>query len=568
MRRLTVLLIGILLIAGLCIPAWGANYASRYQITANVGANESCQVTVVATLHIETNNGQLTFPVPEKATGVSLNGSRVRTHQGRQCQEIDLSDVVGNMTGDITLTVTYNLQDVIDYNEAGTPELQLPMLSGYEGTVSRLDFTVSLPGEIQAKPAFASGYHMAGIEEDISHSVNGNTVTGFSVAELKDHETLTMYLDVDASLFPKAPMVFKESGVDDIAIIVCGLLALLYWLLFLRAFPKLFIRSTTAPEGLTAGEVGAVLNLGQADLSLMVFSWAQLGYIQMQVSPKRVVLVKQMEMGNERTEFEQNCFNRLFKKRNTADTAGLHYALLFRAVQKMHPPIHSLVHPRSGNTKLFRLLAALMGLFCGVSFGIAMTQNAAVQWVGIVLMAAIGFLCSWCMQSVAGELFQRKSSKTVMGLIFSVVHLIFGIIAGQFALALGIMLLQWLAGLLAYFGGRRTDAGKQDFARVMGLRRYLKSVSKEELARIEKQDPEYFHSLAPFALALGVNRSFAHRFGKGHFSECPYIDHRSGKAHTAREWSDIMDQTLKNMNRRSRILPIERFLAIFSSPKK
>ena len=555
MRRLTVLLIGILLIAGLCIPAWGANYASRYQITANVGANESCQVTVVATLHIENNNGQITFPVPEKAIGVSLNGSRVRTQQGRQCQEIDLSGVVGNMTGDFTLTVTYTLQDVIDYNEAGSPELQLPMLSGYDGTVSRLDFTVSLPGEIQAKPAFASGYHMAGIEEDISHSVNGTTVTGFSIAELKDHETLTMYLDVDESLFPKAPLVLKDSGVDDIAMIICGLLALLYWLLFLRAFPRLFSRSTTAPEGLTAGEVGAVLNLGQADLSLMVFSWAQLGYIQ-------------MDMGNERSEFEQNCFSRLFKKKNTADTAGLHYALLCRAVQKMHPPIHSLVHPRSGNSKLFRLLAALMGMFCGVSCGIAMTQNAAVQWVGIIFMVAIGLLCSWCMQNVASELFQRKSAKTVSGLVFAGIHLILGIIAGQFALALGIMLLQWVAGLLAYFGGRRTGAGKQDFARVMGLRRYLTSVSKEELARIEEQDPEYFHSLAPFALALGVNRSFAHRFGKGHFSECPYIDHRSGKAHTAREWSDIMEEALKNMNRRSQIMPIERFLAIFSSPKK
>lgn len=568
MRRLTVLLIGILLIAALCIPVWGANYASKIQITANVGTDESCQVTVVATLHIEENNGELTFPVPEKATGVSLNGSRVRTHNGQQCQYIDISKAVGTMTGDFTVTVTYSLTDVIEYNDADVPELQLPLLAGYEGTVSRLDFAVSLPGEIQTKPAFSSGYHMTGIEEDLSYSVNGTTVTGFATAELKDHETLTMYLNTDPSLFPKAPLVFQESGVDDVCMIICGVLALLYWLIFLRALPKFWKRSTTAPEGLTAGEVGAVMTLGKADLSLMVFSWAQLGYIRMQISPKRVILHKQMDMGNERSSFEQLCFNRLFKKRETIDTGSLHYALLCRSIEKLHPPIHSLVRSASGNSKLFRLLAALMGLFCGLSFGIAMTQEAAVQWLGVLIMAAVGFVCSWCMQSLTGELFLRKSSKTVLGLIFTVVHLIFGIIAGQFSLALGITLLQWLVGLMAAFGGRRTEAGKQDFSQIMGLRRYLTSVSKEELSRIQESDPEYFHTLAPFALALGVNSSFAHRFGKGHFSECPYIDHRSGKAHTAREWSELMEQALKDMNRRSRTLPVERFMSIFRSARK
>lgn len=568
MRRLTVLIIGILLIAGLCIPVWGANYASKIQITANVNTNESCQVTVVATLHVEENNGQLSFPVPEKATGVSLNGSRVRTHRGQQCQYIDISDVVGTMTGDFTITVTYSLPDVIEYTEADTPELQLAMLAGYEGTVSRLDFTVSLPGEIKAKPAFSSGYHLTGIEEDISCSVNGTSVVGFATAELKDHETLTMYLDVDPSLFPRSPLVFTDTSVDDIAMIICGVLALLYWIIFLRSLPGFWKRSTTAPEGLTAGEVGAVMTLGKADLSLMVFSWAQLGYIQMQISPKRVILHKRMDMGNERSSFEQLCFHRLFKKRDTVDTGSLHYALLCRAVEKLHPPIHSLVHSGSGNSKIFRLLAALIGLFGGASFGIAMTQEAAAQWLGVFSMAALGFVCSWCMQALMGEIFQRKSSKTVLSLVFTGVHLLFGIIAGQFGLAFGLMLIQWIVGIMAYFGGRRTDAGKQDFSRVMGLRRYLTSVSKEELSRIEETDPEYFHTLAPFALALGVNRSFAHRFGKGHFSECPYIDHRSGKAHTAREWSDLMEQALKDMNRRSRMLPIERFMAIFSSAKK
>ncbi len=568
MRRFTVLIISILLLIGLCIPVWGANYASKIQITANVNANESCQVTVVATLHLEENTGDLSFPVPRDASGVTLNGRRVRTKKTQQAQNIDLSDAIGTMTGDFIVTIAYALPDVIETGDAGTPELRLPLLSGYKNPISRLDYTVTMPGEIQVKPAFSSGYHKADIEKDLSYSVNGTTVVGYSTAELKDHETLTMIMDVDPLLFPNAPIEIFETNVDDIAMIVCGVLAVLYWLVFLRAMPWRWKRSTTAPEGVTAGELGAILTLGKADLSLMVFSWAQLGYIQMQVSKKRVLLHKQMDMGNERSAFEQKCFRRLFEKRETVDTGGLHYAILCRNVAKMPASVQSLVHPRSGNIKLFRALAALIGLFGGVSFGIALTQNAALQVLWIILMAGFGLLCGWFMQEIASELMLRKTVKTGLSLVFSALWLLLGLIAGQFNLALAVMLVQWVAGAMAFYGGRRTEAGLQDFARIIGLRRYLMTASKEELKKLSEDDPEYFYSLAPYALALGVNPIFARRFHKSAASECPYITMRSAKSYGFRQWSDIMNRALKDMDRRSRVLPIERFLAIFAAMKK
>ena len=568
MRRITVLIISILLLIGLSIPVWGANQASKVQVTANVSANESCQVTVVATLHVEENNGEITYPVPRDATGVTLNGRRVRTKKTKQAQNVDLSKAIGTMTGDFVVTITYALPDVIETGEAGTPELRLPLLSGYENSISRLDYTVTMPGEIQVKPAFSSGYHKADIEKDLYCTVNGMTVVGYSTQELKDHETLTMIMDVDPLLFPNAPIEIFETNVDDIAMIVCGVLAILYWILFLRAMPFRWKRSATAPEGVTAGELGAIVTLGRADLSLMVFSWAQLGYIQMQVSKKRVLLHKQMDMGNERTAFEQKCFRRLFEKRDIIDTGGLHYAILCRNVAKMSPSLQSLVHPRSGNIKLFRAVAALIGLFCGVSFAIAMTQNAVLQVLWIILLAGCGLLCGWFMQEIAGELVLRKTAKTVLALVLSALWLLLGLIAGQFGLALAVMLAQWVAGIMAFYGGRRTEAGLQDFARIIGLRWYLMTVSKEELKRLSEEDPEYFYSLMPDALALGVNRSFARRFPKGAASECPYITMRSAKTYSPRQWSDVMNRVLKDMNRRGRVLPIERFLAIFSAMKK
>ena len=67
------------------------------------------------------------------------------------------------------------------------------------------------------------------------------------------------------------------------------------------------------------------------------------------------------------------------------------------------------------------------------------------------------------------------------------------------------------------------------------------------------------------AVALGVSRSFAQRFGKAHIPDSPYMTCRSDKIHTARQWAEKVNQTLANMNRRSRLLPLEKFVSLFSN---
>lgn len=566
MRRLLIATTILLLCILMALPVLGANNASKVQIFATVQQNESCAVTATVTLHIEQNSGDLRFPIPLDATAVSLNGSRVWTSRDNQAQYIDLSSAVRNMTGDFTFTISYHLPDVIHTGAAGVTELQLPLLSGYEDPIALLEFSVTLPGEINAKPAFSSGYHQANIEKDLINTVQDNTVTGRSTVELKDHESLTMTLAVDKTLFPDAPLVFYESDADDVAMTICAVCALLYWLLTMRAFPVRHQHSASAPEGTTAGQLGAVMTLGKADLSLMVLSWAQLGYIQLERKAKgQVLLHKQMDMGNERTAFEQHCFRMLFGKRITIDTTSVFYATCCRKIAAMSPNLQSFVDRRSGNPRLFRALAALIALFGGVSFGIAMSQGAALQGFWIFLTAGFGLILGWYMQLTVQELLLRKSSHTLIGAAACVVWLLFGLLAGQFSIALTVMLLQWLAGLMTFFGGRRTEAGRQELARILGLRRYLNTVSKEDLRRIDDSDPDYFHNLIPYAIALGADRSFARRFGNDRIPPCPYLSMHNDQIHTAGQWVDILRQVLTDMNRRSRTLPMERFLELLSS---
>ena len=64
MRRLALFLLSFILLFALCISVSAANYASKVNISATVGSDKSCQVTVSAALHIQENNGDFTFPIP------------------------------------------------------------------------------------------------------------------------------------------------------------------------------------------------------------------------------------------------------------------------------------------------------------------------------------------------------------------------------------------------------------------------------------------------------------------------------------------------------------------------
>lgn len=570
MRRIVLLLASICLVFVLAIPVFGANSASKIQFVAVVNPDESCQVSLTVSLHIETNPGDLKFPIPESASGISINGSsRVSTSRSGNIRYVELSDMVQNMTGDFTLIIQYTLPDVIEASSADIQQLQLPMLSGYEYPISDLSFSVTLPGSFAEKPGFSSGYHQANIEKDLSFSVQGNTVSGQSLTELKDHETLTMTMPVDPALFPNAPLSFFESDADDTAMVICAIVALLYWIFFMRCIPPRRTHTTSAPEGVSAGQLGTVLTLGRPDLSLMVFSWAQLGYLQISVPRAgRVFLTKKMDMGNERTGFEQQCFRGLFGKRDRVDTASLSYALYSKKVAKMRSGVAGYIKPHSGNPKLFRAISAAVALFGGVNFGIAISQGSALQGFWIFVMAVAGLVLGFYTQQTVRELFLIKSRTTYGGLAASAGCLLLGALAGQTGLGMTVVLSQWLAGLLVFYGGRRTDGGKQDYARVLGLRRYLSSVTQDELKRITENDPEYFHSLAPYALALGKDKVFGRRFGKARLPECPYITTGKDSGLTGSDWSKKMRNILSDMKRRSRMLPLEKLMNLFGGIKK
>ena len=565
MRKILIFLCLIALLCGMTVTA-GATAAKSIGTYATVSTDGTAQVTLTANIHLDYVEPDLRFALPGEATNITVNGSRGRSRSENGLKMVDISRFIGKAVGDFTLTFTYNLPNLITTNEAGQLELQLPLLAGFSYPVQALEFSVTLPGPITAKPAFSSGYHQANIEKDLEFTTDGATVKATSQVELKDHETLTMTLLVTEEMFPQKRIVAPEVGTATMLTTVCLVLALLYWLLFLRNLPAWPTVRSTPPEGYSAGEMSSVLCLQGANLNMMVFSWAQLGYLQIELQPgNKVLLYRQMEMGNERSNFEQRCFQKLFGRRDSVNAGSARYGELYREVAKMRPNLTSFMNPKSGNMLLFRVLATLSGMFAGVTLAVSLASGAGMQWFLIFLLGAVALVSCWHIQAWAVNLFVPDRRKLWIALALCGLWLLISALGGQINAGWGIVVAQLLAGLLAAVGGRRTREGRVLMAEVLGLRRYLRSVPTDQLRQICQNNPDYFHQMAPYALALGVDRIFAKRFGKLTMGNCPYIFTGADTTQRATQWNNWMRRVLKGMNTRPEQSRLEKIIAILQS---
>lgn len=554
MKRL--LMIPILLLCILLIPiqASAAEGETSLQLQAVVASDGKCQITINATIH-KGNAGPLYFSVPSDATSINVNGNSVQAATVGNFKQVELSSLFGTDAGNYSFTLSYVLRDVI-YKTAKGLELRLPLLCSSTYKVDYLRFSLTLPDAVNAKPTFQSGYHQSNIEKDIVYTVNGAAITGSCAITLVDHETLTLFLAVDEEMFPQPILEIFSSDIDTIGIAVCAVLAFLYWLWKLRCMPPRRKPSPFPPEGLNAGQLGTVLGLQNANLSMMVFFWAQLGYIRIHPERDRVILRKRMDMGNERSDFEQRCFNSLFSKGDQVDCSSYRYALQCQKVARIQPPIHHLVDKRCGNRRVFQLLTTLCGLFAGLGTGLAIGFGGLLQPVTAILGAAFGCYTAYHIQNWAGCLFLHKRHQLILSSFLAVLWIALSFFAGRLLLGILFIAYEFLAGVLAYYGGRRTDEGKQAMAQILGFRRHLKRISHTSLEVLCKRNPDYYFDLAPYALALGVGKSFAHQFGTRPFRECPYIDYPVQEGRTAAKWNRIMEDILDKMDEQNQKLPL------------
>ena len=617
-RRLLILAMTVILMVCMAVPVSADSAASRVDLFCTVDPDGNCLVNMTVTLRLDGDNGDMTFPLPRNATGITLNKASVRTTKTDSAIEVDISRLVSGLSGEFSMQFDYALPKIVtvmkrdekeqkkleeklkkqaeeqklqeeaakkaseNAAEAGETlpqqptaptqptrksffgkelELTLPLLSGFAYPVENLAFTINLPNPITEAPSFSSIYRQNSIESILNTTISGNMIIGESTAQLNDHEGLTMTMIVPPDMFPNVSTYVRNGNPEVVPMGIFAGIALLYWLIFLSTLPLWHRKASVSPSDITAGELGCRLTLAGGDLTMMVISWAQLGYLLIQLDKNgRILLHQRMEMGNERSQFENKIFKMLFGKRTTVDATNYQYAKLCRRVESMVPGERTMCKSSSGNIKLFRGICCVVQIFCGICVAMNMTASRPLQIILSIVLAAFGAISAWQIQEIAYRTHLRGKLRVFIGLGLCLIWILLGWIAGQVIIPLCSVLGQFAFSYLAAYGGRRSDLNRHDACQILGLRRFLKRIPKEEIARMTEENPDYFFEMAPYALALGVIKPYAKNFRGRKLIGCPYLITKSTVTRSSDEWAVLLKQMANRMDELKDRMELERWI--------
>ena len=570
MRRVRYILLFIICICLLTVSVSAQTTATDVSSIINVSADGRCQVSSTVRLHLDGPASSLTFALPRTASNVSVSGTSVRTYESPVDPSIVLVDLssLNGITGDYQLMFSYTLPDVLRTERDATTKayslvMEVPLLSGFDYPVDSLNFSLTLPGEIQGKPTFTSSYLQSGIESRISYVVGGALINGSTTSGLSDREKVSLVMTVSENMFPGKLVIERDGNPEIVPMCIFGALALLYWIFFMRTMP-VFRQNRTLPiEGITAGDLGCRLTAAGVDLTMMVFTWAQYGYLRIRVDRKgRVILEKRMDMGNERSDFEVKVFKTLFRRGDLVDATGSKYAQLCRTVSETISGVQEMYTKRAGNTKIFRILGCGISLFCGVCFAMILGKVSILRTLLCILFVILGVFTAWGIQGGMYKLHVRGKIPVYVAGVCGLIWIVLGIIAGQWIMGVVTVAAQYLIGLLAAYGGRRSDLGKYNAGQILGLRSYLRKLDEPTLLRLTDNNPDYFFDMLPYAIALGVDKKFAKAFGKMEIPECHYLLVARNDKRTAADWALLVRKIADQMDKRQRRLELEKWFPI------
>ena len=563
MRRFLMLILCCALLTG---TVFAAGRADEVRNTTVVYTDGSADVVLTVDITLDEVQADLAFPLPRDAQDVRLNDQPVNTAASRENPSVVLVNLGDCCTqpGSYQLVFRYSLPALIHYGEPirvkveGTEneykevrplKLELPLLSGFEYPVDSLDFSVTFPVGVEEQPIFESGYLLQSIESDLEYEMVDGILTGTVTKPMKDKETLCLFMTVDGEHFPALKIVEDGEYIYLYYMAAAAGAALLFWLLFMPSRPVIPFRTNAVPAGIHAGEVASRLTMEGADLTMMVFQWAQLGYIRIRPDRRdRVWLIKRMEMGNERTPFEVHTFRQLFGRNETVEGTGSRYARLFHQVSTTLDCADQITLGGLGSRKVFRGIAVMASTLCGAAMG----QNIGLEgyWKlgAMMALAMVGCVVGWKIQSGAACLHLRRRDALGSAVLCSVVWMIAAAFCGRLLGGVISIAIQIIAGIFAAWGGRRPVSGWQTACQLMGLRHYLTGMKRDRAKEELERNPDYFFEMAPYALAFGVEDGFAKRFDQTVMPPCGYLDALRADKRTAQEWAHLMRQTAEKLD--------------------
>lgn len=546
MRRFALIVLCVLL---LLVPVYAAgDTINTLTMEVQVAGDGTCTVTATAQVTFTSAPTTFAFPLNAKAGSIVASGAAYSTQTRSGVEYVVFSEPAG-FTGQRSFSCTYSLPCGATVTEDGQQFSMDVIDGGWDYAISSFQLNMTFAAPVPVQPTWDSAFHGEVIDNSLTIQVTENTLSVRSVESIIDHETIRMGLAFPAETFHIVHQAGRTLSFGQIAFYVLLALALLYWFFFLRHRLLLAGHNQALSSDATAGELPCILFGEAADVAATIAHWGDLGYLTIRRGRnRRIILTRQMDMGNERKAQELRLFRAIFRAGDTCDAGSRRFQA---AVRSASAPLRALwlrriFRKKPGNPLALRVLVLLAGFFlCMASFDVILPETGT-RWVLLPLLSlAAGGLCYGVQYGFAG-VYRRNALLRLVICLACAAALLF---AASSAAVTGMMVTNLLAQLLCValtmFGGRRSRGGEDHVRQVLGLRRYLRRMDNETALQLVHRDGQYFYHLLPYAEVLGVGSHFVKQFTSWRPEPCAWLSDASFRPESATEFYALYTDLLR-----------------------
>lgn len=525
----------------LIFPVFATEQGTNMQITGILDRDSNCYMEVELILYLPTPTAQLALPLGPGAKNPVVNGTPVQIQDIGGVPGVLLNKEAG-FSGTLSISMTYTLENCVTGDSKRI--LNIPLLAeGFAYPVDALQFQLTLPGPFEETPDFVSAYLGADVDNFMDLQIREGVITGTLKTPLRANEHLSMTLETTQEMFPKKVVTGQYAPTCNLLALLCAVIALVYWLIRLRYRPVRAVKQSQPPVDVPPGEIGCRLLAQSPDLALTIIHWAHLGYVSLHFAKDQDILLhKRMDMGNERSEYENRLFQRLFSQRPIVTCSSSFYQSFAKEISQSKPRIKGQFKRHSGNPIHVRFLSVTCAFFAGVSAADMVTPPMEGRMFPLLIWGVLWALCALMIHPGLKSLFSRNNKPGRAALVGVVGLVVLGVLSRAWAHTFFCLLFQCVVSVLIVFGGKRSEIGRMTLQSLLGFRSYLSSLSRTKLSEIMEQNPLFFYDMAPYALALGIDRQFATQFETLRLPPCPWLDSDIPQGNRAPEWYPILRQ--------------------------
>ncbi len=553
MRRFLIVMCCLILLSALTgsVSAADNRIASLTQ-EVTVDADGAAYVKVTAVVEFVSAPETFLFPLNTDAGSVNASGGEYSSTSvsGVKCVRFTNSN---GFIGTQTFVCTYSLPRDAEEIEDGQ-QFHIDLIEqGWDYPIDELSVSILFPAPVTLLPTCGSAYYGKDIDNYLRFELDGNELSIRSAAPLKDHETLEIFLNFPPDSFTLRHLPGKTTNFNQVAFYVLVAVALLYWFFFLREKPLLPVKQQTAAMETTAGELLCQLYGELPDMAATLAHWGNLGYIAIHRNARgRIILKKQMDMGNERKPAEQKLFAAIFRAGPVCDLQGQRFRSVANSASSLLRSawVRRIFTKKPGSPYLLRAIILLAGFFVCLSVFDVLLPAAGIRWLFLPILAIIGAVLCYLVQKGTDSITRRhRNLRLLVGGASALLLLILAAAADAFGLMLLALLLQILGVFVTQFGGRHSDTGRELVRQDLGLRRYLRRLDRESVRRLNGQDGQFFYRMLPFAEVMGVGSAFVKRFGQWRPEPCIWLTDANRRPDSAEEFYALYLEILAEIRR-------------------